>query len=98
MKTRQEYINLIAKNADVLRTEYGVRSICLFGSVARENQRSDSDVDVCVDMVPKMLVAVRLKRFLEKILDSEVDVVRLHNHMNKDLKTEIARDGIYIFK
>jgi len=34
---------------------FGVRSMQLFGSVARNEQHDGSDVDICVDMPPKTL-------------------------------------------
>ena len=50
MKTRKEYIELISAHTDELRSKFGIRSLCLFGSVSREEQKEGSDVDVCVEM------------------------------------------------
>ena len=50
----------------VLKQQFGIRSMCIFGSVARDEQGSDSDVDVCVEMEPDIYVLVALKQFLEK--------------------------------
>ena len=66
--------------------------------MSRNEQSVESDVDVCVDMAPKMFLVVRLKRFLENLLQCSVDVVRLHKHMNPFLLNEIERDGIYLIK
>lgn len=96
MKSRQEYIDILSRNAEVLQNEYGVRSLQLFGSVARNEQTASSDVDVCVDMDARMFLVIRLKRFLESLLNTSVDVVRLHKNLNPFLKSEIERDGIYI--
>lgn len=98
MKTKEELISLIGKHADELRTTFGVRSLRLFGSVSRGEQTEGSDVDICVDMQPKMYLLVRLKRFLEELLQCSVDVVRLHKHLNPYLLKEINRDGIYIIQ
>ena len=98
MKSKQEYIEIIDRNSSVLRNEFGIRSLCLFGSVARNEQRADSDVDICVDMDAKMFLVIRLKRFLESILGSPVDVVRLRKNLNPFLKTEIERDGVYVIQ
>ena len=57
-----------------------------------------SDVDICVDMEPKMFLVVRLKRFLENLLECSVDIVRIHKHINPFLLKEIEHDGIYIIK
>ena len=98
MKTKNEYIELIENQEDELRKGFGVRSLCLFGSVSRDEQVEGSDVDVCVEMEPQAYLMVRLKRFLERLLGCSVDVVRMHKHMNPYLLQEINRDGIYIIK
>ena len=98
MKTRRECIELIENQEDKLRNNFGVRSLRLFGSVSRGEQLENSDVDVCVEMEPRAYLIVRLKRFLEQLLDCSVDVVRMHKHMNPFLLQEIDRDGIYVIK
>ena len=98
MKTREEYISLIKDHTDEMKYQFGLKSLFLFGSVSRNEQTEESDVDVCVDMEPKMYLVVRLKRFLEHLLQCPVDVVRMHKHMNTFLKEEIEHDGICIIK
>lgn len=98
MKTKEEFISLINMHAEELRSAFGVRSLRLFGSVSRDEQTECSDVDICVDMQPKIYLLVRLKRFLEDILQCSVDVVRMHKHLNPYLLEEINRDGIYIIQ
>lgn len=96
MKTTKEYISLIASHAEELKTSFGVKSLRIFGSVSRNEQNDGSDIDVCVDMEPKIYMMVRLKRFLEDLLQCSVDVVRIHKHMNPFLLEEINKDGIYV--
>lgn len=96
MKTSNDYIKILRDNSGVIRNEFGVTSMRVFGSVARNENREESDVDVCVEMAPKIIVLIRLKKFLESLLDTSVDVVRLHKHINPFLKKEIDKDGIYI--
>ncbi len=98
MKTKEEYISLIVSHSEELRSSFGIKSLRLFGSVSRNEHGEGSDVDVCVDMAPKMFLEVRLKRFLENLLQCSVDVVRMHKHMNPFLLNEIERDGIYLIK
>ena len=96
MRTAKEYIDLISAHADELRSQFGIRTLRLFGSVSRGEQREDSDVDICVDMEPSLYLLVRLKRFLEQLLQCTVDVVRMHRHINPYLLENIERDGIYV--
>lgn len=98
MKTREEFIRLLKEHTDELRSLYGVRSLRIFGSVSRGEHTEASDVDVCVDMAPTAYVVVRLKRFLENLLQCSVDVVRLHKHLNPQLLSEIENDGVYVLQ
>ena len=98
MRTAKEYIDLISAHADELRSQFGIRSLRLYGSVSRGEQREDSDVDICVDMEPSLYLLVRLKRFLEQLLQCSVDVVRMHRHINPYLLENIERDGIYVIR
>ena len=98
MRTAKEFIDLISAHADELRSQFGIRTLRLFGSVSRGEQREDSDVDICVDMEPSLYLLVRLKRFLEQLLQCTVDVVRMHRHINPYLLENIERDGIYVIR
>ena len=98
MKSKEYYIALILPHAEELKKNFGVKSLRLFGSVSRNEQKEGSDVDICVDMEPKMFLVVRLKRFLENLLECSVDIVRIHKHINPFLLKEIEHDGIYIIK
>jgi predicted nucleotidyltransferase len=96
MKTTNECINLIKAHQEELRTKFGVRTLRLFGSVSRGEQHDGSDVDVCVEMEPRLYLVVRLQRLLEQLLMCPVDVIRMHKHMNPFLLQNIENDGIYI--
>ena len=80
-----------------IQKEYGVTALCLFGSVARGDNGSDSDVDILVDMPPKIFLMSALKEYLERILKSSVDLVRRHSHMSPRFLKQISNDAITIF-
>ena len=98
MESKEYYISLITSHTEELRKEFGVKSLRLFGSVARNEQKVGSDVDICVDMEVNACLVVRLKRFLEELLQGSVDSVRLHKHINPCRFQEIERDGIDVIK
>jgi putative addiction module CopG family antidote len=76
--TKDEVFARLAVLEKPLR-ERGLRSLAVFGSVARGAARSDSDVDVLVDIEPdtrfSLIDLVALKDFLEDRLGRKVDVV-----------------------
>ena len=82
---------------NVVADKFGVRSMRLFGSVARNEQNESSDVDVCVEMEPSLLRRSGLKIYLEELLNCKVDVLRIHKNMDSYLVQQIERDGILIF-
>ncbi|MBR0259460.1 MAG: nucleotidyltransferase domain-containing protein [Prevotella sp.] len=46
MITRAECIDILSSHADELRSRYGISSMRLFGSVARNSHKEGSDVDL----------------------------------------------------
>lgn len=91
-----ECVTLLKQNLAYIQQEYGVTGLCLFGSVARGDNRPDSDVDILVDMPPKILLMSGLRDFLEELLKTSVDLVRRHTHLSTKLLNQISRDGIVI--
>lgn len=77
-----------------LRQEYAVRSLGLFGSYVRGEQRSGSDLDVLVEFskVPGMLRFLDLERDLSRLLGISVDLVQkeaLKPAIGKRIKEEV---------
>lgn len=72
MITRQECIDTIKANAETIVQQFDVRSLRLFGSLARNEQRESSDVDVCVEMPPDMFQLIGLKQYLEELMGCDV--------------------------
>lgn len=63
MKTTTEYIELIRSCSQKLVQDFGVRSLKIFGSVARNQQHKDSDIDVCIETeTPNPFFNIGLKR------------------------------------
>ena len=54
MLDRAQTINKLKTTQQYLAEHYGVHSMMLFGSLARNEQREDSDVDICVEMTPNL--------------------------------------------
>lgn len=46
-----------------MKEKYGVTGLCLYGSTARGDNNEDSDVDILVDMPPKIFLMSGLKNF-----------------------------------
>ncbi len=96
MDNRQQYIQLISNASPYIRSEFGVKSLQLFGSMARGEATDLSDIDIFVEMPPKAIKVVALKQYLQKLLGRAVDIVRSHSNIDPYLINEIQRDGITI--
>ncbi len=97
MINRAECIRKLKASRNVVTDRFGVRSMRLFGSVARNEQNESSDVDICVEMEPSLLRRSGLKIYLEELLNCKVDVLLIHKNMDSYLAKQIDRDGILIF-
>ncbi|HBL13431.1 MAG TPA: DNA polymerase subunit beta [Cyanobacteria bacterium UBA11162] len=73
---REEVVKILAQDQNILKN-LGVRSLSLFGSVARNQARSDSDVDFLVDIEPPLTFDryMDIKLYLEDRLGKRVDLV-----------------------
>lgn len=96
MKTKEEYMAILRKYLTLKSDIYGIIRIGIFGSVARNEQTEDSDVDICVEMKkPDLFTMVHIKEDLQELFGKSVDIVRLRKNMNPMLLSRIQRDGIY---
>jgi len=93
---RDEILQTLSKHRDELRRDYGVRSLALFGSAARNEAGSESDVDILVEFDRRigLFQFIRAKHRLEDLLSvEEVDLV-LRDAVIPELKDDIYREAI----
>ena len=97
MKSTEEYINLIRKNATELQNRFGITYMRLFGSVARGENHEGSDIDLFVRMPAKCYNHVLAVQYLEKLLGCNVDLIADHKGLRPFFRQQIEKDGIDIF-
>lgn len=78
-----------------LARAHGARKLRLFGSVARGDDRSDSDLDLLVEMEPgrSLVDHVALKQDLEGLLGCDVDVVT-EQSLHPRLRDRVLREAV----
>lgn len=88
---RSRYRNQIVELAD----KRGAHNVRVFGSIARGEQRSDSDIDLLVDFEPgrSLLDLTGLWLDLEAALGCKVDVVSSRG-LRPRVAPEVMRDAI----
>jgi uncharacterized protein len=72
----------------------------LFGSLARGDNRSDSDIDIMVEIDPDVRMTVfdyvDLKEYIAELFDGPVDVVNRHS-LKSYVRPAATADAIYAF-
>ena len=92
------------KQADALRiiaehrsdlTKHKVKSLAIFGSVARDQARPDSDIDLLVEFSESVGIFefLDLKEYLENILKVRVDLAT-EPALKKQLREQILKEAI----
>lgn len=97
MCERKDCIAILNENKARIQNEFGVTALSIFGSVARGDNKAGSDVDILVDMPPKIFLMAALKEYLETLLSSSVDLIRRHSHLSPKFLNQISQDAIPIF-
>ena len=96
LRTRQEYIDIIRNHADELQTRFGISSMRMFGSVARNEHHEGSDVDLYVTMPPRFYNHIAAAQYLEDLLGCSVDLIQEHANLRPLFRKQIEQDGIDI--
>ena len=77
----QEYIDIIRNHSAELHDQFGITSMRLFGSVARNEHHEGSDVDLFVKMPPKFFNHILASQYLEQLLGCTVDLIQDHKSL-----------------
>lgn len=77
--------------------KYGIESLALFGSFARNEQREESDVDILIALKkPSLYIMAEIKETLRSILKRNVDLVSSKVAQRQDFFSKISNDLIYV--
>ena len=95
--TKEDILRLLGKFKNNRKEEYGLLSLGIFGSFARNEATTESDIDIVFETKnPNLFKTVHLKRELEELLDRQVDIIRLRKDMNPRLKKRILQDVRFV--
>jgi len=90
-------LGILKKRKAEFEAAYGVTAIGIFGSLARGEARTGSDVDVVVKMTkPDLFFMVHIKEELEDDYKTKVDIVHYREKMNAFLKKRIDQEAVYV--
>ncbi|GAB4444110.1 MAG: nucleotidyltransferase [Anaerolineae bacterium] len=90
MKTLSEIKQILQTQKPYLAKEYSVTEVGIFGSYARGEQRSDSDVDILIELERPVRIGlmglIGLELYLSELLGLKVDVA-----IKKNLRKRIGQ-------
>ena len=76
MRRLEELKEIINQHRQRLEEEFKVKSIAIFGSYAKGEESSESDLDILVEFKePVGFIFIHLADFLEEILQTKVDLL-----------------------
>ncbi|MEO5360541.1 MAG: nucleotidyltransferase domain-containing protein [Nitrospirota bacterium] len=95
----QEVLTRLRENKAVLRAR-GIRHVAVFGSVAREDNHADSDIDILLEFDPESHITifdyVDLKEYIAGLFQGRVDVVNL-DALKPHVRTTVTTETRYAF-
>ena len=96
--SKTDIINLIRNEKKFLKSEFGVLTIGLFGSYAKDEENADSDIDLVVEFEKgrkNIHTFLGLKRFLEKEFARKVDIGFEHS-LKPVVRENIKGEILYV--
>jgi len=92
-----EVLKVLKKRKSAFEEKFGVTSIGVFGSFARNDRKPTSDIDIVVRMTkPDLFNMVHIKEELEADYQTKIDIVHYRESMNAFLKKRIDIEAVYV--
>lgn len=94
---RDEVLAIVQAHREEL-AQLGVKSLDLFGSVARDEARPDSDVDFLVELARPMglFQFTKIQHYLEDLLECPIDLGMV-DALRQHLREPVLKDAIRVF-
>ena len=94
---RAEIIKKLKQYKEKNQFRYNFLKIGLFGSVARNDNHTGSDIDILVEQqTPDLFILGTIKTEFEEEFGTPIDIIRLHDGINEFLKKRINQEAIYV--
>ena len=93
---RDDALAVLTRIMPELQFKYGVTRIGLFGSVARDEAKPGSDLDILVYLkTPDLLIMGSLLNEIEDVFECKVDLIRWRNDLGPVFLAELEKNLIY---
>ena len=99
MKTKDQILNFLSQNKKFFQENFHIVRIGLFGSYARGEQNSDSDIDLLIEFEENTQdlydLKIKIKEFFQIQLGLDVDICR-EKYIKSRIKDSILNETIYV--
>jgi len=92
--TKEQILEYLKEHKDEFEKKFNIERIALFGSYARGDANSNSDIDIFVKMPPDLFKLSHLKVKIEEDLKKRVDIIREHKNIKPLFLKLIKEDMI----
>ena len=94
---QDDVMSTLKDKLPILQSRFRVKSLSVFGSVARGEDKPGSDVDVLVEFAqaPNFDLFMDLKFYLEELLKTKVDLVTNHA-LKPRLRPSIEKEALRV--
>ncbi len=95
--TRQDILASLKKIKGKVAKDYSIKTIGVFGSVARNEQMGESDIDLLVEFSKPVgfVTFMRLENFLSEQLGKQVDLVT-SDSLKPVIRQDVLSEVIYV--
>ena len=94
--TKENIIQILKEQKEIINTQFSVSKIGLFGSYAKDKQTAKSDIDFYVEFHQKSFNNLSgLWVYLKELFNKKIDIIHKHKHNNSVLLNRIEQEVIY---
>ena len=77
--------------------KFGIIRLGIFGSVAREENNENSDIDIVVEVKkPSLTIMYELEQSLKALFGCDVDLIRYRQSLRPLFKSNIQKDVVFV--
>ena len=101
MTSTPSLIQILQQNKAHFQERFGLESLVLFGSYAKNNQQEESDVDLLYGVAAGNTMPLMRLQHLEQFISQLVQVSKIElvskNHVEPIIELAIQKEGIVVF-
>jgi predicted nucleotidyltransferase len=92
-----ETLRLLSDRMPEMRQRFGVRDLAIFGSVARNEARPDSDLDLLVEFAdrPSFDNYMGLRLYLQELFGVRIDLATA-GALRKEIRPRVIEETVYV--